>query len=211
MDKTAGISLNETLEKTYSKGSILHPGIDYSRIDAAAATRDSDIPVIVWNHRWEHDKNPEEFFTVLRSLKNKGVPFKMIIMGQSFKTHPECFKKAREYLEDRILHFGYVPSDDEYAALLRKGDIVVSTAVHEFFGISVLEAVRAGCRPLLPRRLSYPELFPEEFLYDDGGLENDLGNMLCNFEPLSAELSEKFTEPYSWTSLGQLYRSWLAV
>jgi len=38
---------------------------------------------------------------------------------------------------------------------------VVSTAVQENFGISVVEAVRFGCFPVLPRRLSYPELIPE--------------------------------------------------
>ncbi len=52
--------------------------------------------------------------------------------------------------------------------------IVVSTAWHEFFGISVIEAVRAGCRALLPRRLSYPELFPKEFLYDEGDFTSRL-------------------------------------
>ncbi len=51
--------------------------------------------------------------------------------------------------------------------LLHAGTIVLSTALHEFFGMSVVEAVRAGCRPLLPARLSYPELFDGNFLYKD--------------------------------------------
>jgi glycosyltransferase involved in cell wall biosynthesis len=40
---------------------------------------------------------------------------------------------------------------------------VISTARQENFGISVVEAVRHGCFPLLPRNLSYPELIPQEF------------------------------------------------
>ena len=43
---------------------------------------------------------------------------------------------------------------------------MISTADQENFGISVVEAVRHGCFPLLPRKLSYPELIPEEF-HDD--------------------------------------------
>ena len=38
---------------------------------------------------------------------------------------------------------------------------MLSTARHEFFGIAVAEALRAGCLPWLPARLSYPELLPE--------------------------------------------------
>ena len=48
----------------------------------------------------------------------------------------------------------------EYAALLWAADLVVSTAIHEFFGVAVVEAIYCGCRPVLPWRLSYPELIP---------------------------------------------------
>ena len=50
-------------------------------------------------------------------------------------------------------------------------DVVVSTAHHEFFGISVTEAIYAGAFPVLPNRLVYPERVPEHLharcLYDD--------------------------------------------
>ncbi len=42
----------------------------------------------------------------------------------------------------------------------KKGRVAVSTAIQDNFGISVVEAVRFGCFPILPRRLSYPELMP---------------------------------------------------
>ena len=60
-----------------------------------------------------------------------------------------------------------------YLELLLRSSVVASTAVHEFFGIAMVEAMAAGLVPLLPRALSYPELVPAEFhdavLYDSYG------------------------------------------
>ena len=50
--------------------------------------------------------------------------------------------------------------------MLKSMDVVISTAEHEFFGIAVCEAIWAGAVPVLPRRLSYPELVTTDSLYD---------------------------------------------
>jgi glycosyltransferase involved in cell wall biosynthesis len=124
-------------------------------------------PTLLWNHRWEHDKNPDEFFAVLETLAAEGVAFRLIVCGEQFREVPESMRRARQTLADRILHFGFVEETELYHSLLARSHIVVSTAVHEFFGVSVIEAVAAGARPLVPDRLSYQELFPAEFRYHD--------------------------------------------
>ena len=60
---------------------------------------------------------------------------------------------------------------------------MLSTAIQENFGIAVVEAVRYGCFPLLPKRLSYPEILPEHLhplcLYEDEeDLYRKLGSLL---------------------------------
>ncbi len=103
---------------------------------------------------------------------------------------------------------GYASSRQDYAHILKQGSVVISTATHEFFGISVLEAVRAGCRPLLPKRLSYPELFPDKFLFEDKEFFKSLKNTLAK-KRLSANESLKMTERFSWNSLAPLYKAWI--
>lgn len=205
--------LEGVIDKIKAKATLLYPGIDFSKIDnALQSQRKSSLPpVIVWNHRWEHDKNPEYFFKTLFDLDADGLDFRLIVLGQSFRRRPAIFSEAQDKLQHKIIHFGFVESRDEYARLLQTGDIVVSTADHEFYGISVIEAVRAGCLPLLPDRLSYPELFPGRYLYEDGDLFEKLKSMLVNPDKIDRPNPKILTNRFSWKNLKKKYREWLTV
>jgi glycosyltransferase involved in cell wall biosynthesis len=146
-----------------SKSSVLHLGIDADAIDAQLAPRTAaqasdSTPAILWNHRWEYDKNPESFFRVLNRLDDAGLAFDLILIGEDFENRPTVFDEAQDRYGSRILQYGFVPSFDEYCTWLDQADLVVSTANHEFFGISTVEAIHCGCHPLVPNRLSYPEI-----------------------------------------------------
>jgi glycosyltransferase involved in cell wall biosynthesis len=206
------MKLAGTIEKIRNKSSVHYPGVDFSYIDSVSLGQgENTTPVIVWNHRWEHDKNPQLFFRTLVMLDRKNIDFQLIILGQSFRTKPVIFAEAIEKLQHRIVHCGFVASRDEYARLLHAGDIVLSTARHEFFGIAVIEAVRAGCYPLLPARVSYPELFPAEFLYEDEELETRLQALLQDKSKLDMTLAKKLTGRFSWALLKKEYLEWFSV
>jgi len=193
-----------------AKSRVLHPGLDFAEIDQAISSSRvaNPVPVVVWNHRWEHDKGPEQFFTAMYALQAAEVEFRLLVLGESFRQRPKVFDEAREILADRIMHFGHLPSRADYLALLARADIVVSTSRHEFFGLSVLEAVRAGCRPLLPRRLVYPELFGEEYLYDDDELVSRVQDLLTQGR-LSLAQARGLTERFCWQQLNPSYEEWL--
>ncbi len=147
-------------------------------IDLQAESRrqiSSHPPLILWNQRWEYDKRPDRFFQLLYRLEEAGHNFRLALAGENFRNVPAEFEEAKTRLAHRIEHWGFLPSRSDYLALLREADLVVSTADHEFFGISILEAVQAGVFPLLPNRLSYPELIPPDLhaacLYEN---EDDL-------------------------------------
>jgi glycosyltransferase involved in cell wall biosynthesis len=160
-------------EAVAAKAAVVPVGVDLASIDRAwQATGPRQGPLtVLWNHRWEYDKGAEEFFEVMMDLAREGEPFRLVVVGQEFRSAPPVFELARRELGDRIRHFGYVDGRNAYCRLLVECDVVVSTAAQEFFGVSVVEAAYAGCAPLLPRRLSYPELLPERWheacLYDD--------------------------------------------
>ena len=119
--------------------------------------RDGRRPVILWNHRWEFDKRPDQFATAMFNLLEAGLDFGVILVGEA-RHREEVFQPLADRLGDRCLHFGFADRD-RYEALLARADIVVSCAEQEYFGISVAEAVHAGCYPVLPRRQVYPSLY----------------------------------------------------
>lgn len=150
---------------------VLPVGVDLQRIGIPAG-RAGGPPLILWNQRWEHDKGPDKFVALIEALVAEGLAFDVAVVGEQFVSAPESFDRLPELLGDRLVAFGFV-NDDEYVGLLRRADIVVSTADHEFFGIAIVEAIAAGAFPVLPNGLVYPERVPEPYrvrcLYDDAG------------------------------------------
>ena len=157
-----------TAQQIRQKTSVLHLGLDLRGHDKYASAFEGHpwgpgmkLPIVLWNQRWEYDKNPAAFFRLMNRLDDSGHKFRLILAGEHFEDLPPEFEKAFERYAERILHYGYAEDFKEYSSLLHRADIVISTSLHEFFGISMLEAIYCGCHPLLPNRLSYPELIPE--------------------------------------------------
>lgn len=122
---------------------------------------------IVWNHRWEYDKGLSQLHDIATSLLDTEIDFTLHLIGQQFREVPEMITTVMELLRHhgRLGETGFIPSRAEYLSLLARSHVVLSTALHEFQGLAVLEAVATGCSPVVPDRLVYPELFPSEFLY----------------------------------------------
>ena len=190
-------NLDGTISGIIAKSEVIYPGFEPVNVKKIK----NDIPVILWNHRWEYDKNPDEFFNTLFELKDKGIKFRLAVAGEERTRAPGIFAKAKTKLKNEIISWGYLENREQYCGLLGKCDILPVTAHHEFFGISVLEAVSAGVIPLLPRRLSYPELFPPDsfsgFYYEDGGLTSVIVKMIDSLKNINTDETIRQAERFS--------------
>ena len=168
------------IETIRQKSRIFPPGI----MAPKNRNKKSNFPKhILWAARWEADKNPKDFFRALRLLRKNNVDFRLSVIGEKAPRTPKSFANAEKEFSDQIIHWGYADSREKYLKVLSEADIIVSTAIHEFFGISVVEAIAAGAYPLLPKRLAYPEVLtlekhPERECFFYNETVDDLGAKL---------------------------------
>lgn len=185
----------ESIAAAQTKSQVLPVGCDLRRLDRYHATAKAPgPPLILWNQRWEYDKDPETMLRALVALADEGPPFRVALAGENFRVRPAEFETARARLGDRLVHFGYAETEADYARLLWEADVVLSTAIHEFFGVSIVEALYCGAQPVLPRRLSYPELIP---------LAEHARCLYADFAELLAHLRTALTQPAPAAGLRQ--------
>ena len=168
------------------------------------------MPLLIWNHRWEYDKNPVAFFEALFQLQAENIPFQVAILGTSYHKKPPIFKEAKIRLSKEIIQFGAVDTLAEYADWLWQADILPVTNQQDFFGQSVVEAIYANCFPILPYRLSYPMHLPtkehaKHFYYKEADFYPLLKNTIKNIEKIRRESYQHFVSHYDWRTLAAKY------
>ncbi len=193
------------------KSHVLPLGVDLRRLDRYRLERDpKQKPLILWNHRWEYDKKPEDFFRALFDLQDEGLDFEVAVLGESFDVIPPIFPEARERLGERVVQMGFAEDFAEYASWLWKADILPVTSIHEFFGASVVQAAYCNCFPLLPDRLAYPEHIPverwAEHIYEgQARLVAMLRDRVRDIEETRRAETRGFVDRYDWGVMAPRY------
>ncbi|XP_013770656.1 tRNA-queuosine alpha-mannosyltransferase [Pundamilia nyererei] len=143
---------------------------------------------IVWPHRWEHDKNPELFFSTLLRLKERGLDFHLSVLGETFTDVPGL----RVFTQ--VSHQGLFESVQSPAESCR------------------LEAVHCGCFPLCPKALVYPEIFPAQYLYSTPEQLCKRLQGLCRKPDVARRHIVKVdTLAYSWAALKPRFQDLLSA
>lgn len=139
-------------------------------VESISSAAQKEKGLILWNHRWEYDKAPQVFAEAVIRLAEKGVELRLALLGDRSEQPHQSLFRIREHLVD------YIVADEHadraiYKDILGKAEIVISTAIHEFQGLAMLEAAGAGARPLVPDALCYPEQYGDEYRYQPGDPE----------------------------------------
>ncbi|GGB93558.1 glycosyl transferase family 1 [Marinobacterium zhoushanense] len=171
---------------------------------------------MVWNHRWEFDKGPELLLAAVTELQAAQVPFRLHVVGQQFRSTPPVFEQLHQRLAQsgQLGCWGHIDGIGEYRRLLQRADVVLSTALHDFQGIAVLEAVAAGCRPVVPDRLAYPELFPDDCRYAEVDESRSLSQMVAQLAQRKVEgvaLDVSDISHLSWRSMRPAWAEAMAL
>jgi hypothetical protein len=95
--------------------------------------------VVVFPHRLDPEKQPQEFDKLMKV----------------FEDRPWTWIKTKEATETK----------EEYYDVLSSSKVAMSFALQETWGIAMQEATLCGAIPLVPDRLSYPELYNKLFIY----------------------------------------------
>jgi glycosyltransferase involved in cell wall biosynthesis len=206
----------DTVPAIAEKSEVLPLGLDLRKLETERPADKPPYPTLLWNHRWEYDKNPDLFFQALFRLKEEGIDFRLIVLGEGYRNAPPIFAEAKQRLADELLHWGYAESQEAYAQWLWVADILPVTSRQDFFGGSVVEAMYCGCFPILPRRLAYTEHVPEAlhpacFYEKDEAFYPLLRKTLVQWPQLpQATVTSDFVARYDWSILAGQYDKRLA-
>lgn len=201
---------SDAIDELYAKSIILPIGIPLKNMDKGdAIIYKEDAPLILWNHRWEFDKNPDDFFKALFILQDEGLDFRVAMLGEAYKNAPPIIEEAKVRLKERIAKSGFL-SGNEYASWMLASDIMPVTSHHDFFGISVMEGVYSGAFPLLPKRLTYPDLYhstenPEIFYDNFNDLVAKLRHAIIDINKTREANYASLAKPYDWDCLIDFY------
>ncbi|MEX1100046.1 MAG: glycosyltransferase, partial [Bacteriovoracaceae bacterium] len=121
----------------------------------------------------------------------------------------EVFAELKNNYSQAVTYYGEVPERSDYYNRLKDCRLLAVTSLHDFFGLSVAEAIFHGVIPLLPRRLAYPELIPprlhSKLLYNDyKELEHKARSLLkSGLESQERQELMKWMDQFRWPNIAK--------
>lgn len=126
---------------------------------------------LVITNRFDYEKRPNESLQFAYLLKKRNPDLKVVITTSrpTFRSNQQWLcDMAIEMEKDGILEIKSGLTKTEYHYELKSSMVMLSNSIEENFGYCIVEAMVFGCNPLVPNKLSHPELLRGDmrFLFD---------------------------------------------
>ncbi len=161
------------------------PGLDVSILPNAVATSAYPDRERVWGEktgvflgRLDEAKGLSEIVEACRLLAGQGFKFKFSCYGTG-QDQEEFFRRMRSVIGDDF-HYGGVVSGVEKIKALEAADIFLMPSRFEGLSLALLEAMAAGCVPVVSNRGSIPSVVEDGrngFLIDPGDITQIVGRI----------------------------------
>ena len=223
------VSKSSVLPVPIQAADISNQEISANRWGTANNSADSDrfIPKLVWNHRWEYDKGVDRLLVFLQACEDINFEISLSVTGRAFRQVPKEMTEIENKFGHCLVHFGFCESRESYLNILSSSHFVLSTAIHEFQGLAVMEAMALGCLPWVPNRLAYPDYVAAEFCYPsydkditqeaqlaaqrlkqlcEPGSNDDKKSIITELASNSSNIA-KLAQSWTWNTLGSSYQN----
>lgn len=175
MDRTIRGELGDRpADEFLARAHVVGLTIDDEWLDAARTT-ENERPGVVFNHSATVAKRPALFFRTVADVLRQ-VADAHVTVTRRFGAADPGYAELRD-LKARFparVRLGDTLPVDSYFRLLWESQVQVSTASHESFGVSTVEAIYAGCCGVLPAAGCYREVTGPAGIYAEDELTDTL-------------------------------------
>lgn len=172
------------------KTKVFHWGMDtYNQMaDTRLDLKGRNIDV-VFPHRVASDKGITDLIAIVSEMADTRFAI-TTSQEKSIMMHNPYFYQLSKY---KNVQFIYAQSTIEHLKTLQRSHLVLSCAKQENFGYAMMKAIIAGCIPIAPQQLCYPEFIPQEFLYKN--LKEAEGLIRQHLTTRQSSVSRRILEP----------------
>jgi glycosyltransferase involved in cell wall biosynthesis len=134
------------------------PVTDTDKLNEVTARYQLRLPFFLYVGTIEPRKNLCRLVQAFANLKQRGLPHKLVIVGQTGWHFAPVFEEVKRLgLTSEVVFTGYVPFED-LPALYSLAEVMVFPSLYEGFGLPVLEAMACGTPVITSRSSSLVEV-----------------------------------------------------